>query len=176
MLVESCDVSFNEPVHLIMVYPVRWALFLALILGLVGIGVNLFRGRHGIMGLLTLGFAMFLVNPIGKSQLHATAGGVLTACKSNLKNLGTAQEMYSTDWSGHYTSDLGQLTPNYLKILPECPGAGKVTYKLQTGPDVPGNETGFNNFYSFECSGRNHAWAAIPQGYPRYDSMGLTER
>ena len=32
--------------------------------------------------------------------IRARAQGQLTACKSNLKNIGTAMEMYSTDWSG----------------------------------------------------------------------------
>ena len=34
--------------------------------------------------------------------IRARAQGQLTACKSNLKNIGTAMEMYSTDWSGKY--------------------------------------------------------------------------
>jgi hypothetical protein len=43
-----------------------------------------------------------------------------TMCKSNLKNLGTALEMYSTDYKGKYPASLGALTPNYLKFIPSC--------------------------------------------------------
>lgn len=52
----------------------------------------------------------------------------IQACKSNLKNIGTALEMYSTDWGGKYPATLEVLSPNYLKIIPECPRAGKDTY------------------------------------------------
>ena len=58
---------------------------------------------------------------------HRT-GGVFTACKSNCKNIGTALEMYSTDWEGKYPSDMASLIPNYLKVIPECPAAGTDTY------------------------------------------------
>lgn len=44
----------------------------------------------------------------------------LMACKSNLKNIGTALEMYSTD-HGTYPRNLTELTPDYLKTVPKCP-------------------------------------------------------
>lgn len=40
------------------------------------------------------------------------------ACHANLKNLGTALEMYATDFSGQYPMTLQQLAPEYLKQLP----------------------------------------------------------
>lgn len=43
-----------------------------------------------------------------------------TACRSNLKNLGTALEMYSTDHEGRFPAALSALTPGYLKSLPRC--------------------------------------------------------
>ncbi|CAN0391541.1 unnamed protein product, partial [Phaeothamnion confervicola] len=56
-------------------------------------------------------------------------GGQLTGCKSNLKNLATSLEMYSTDNAGHYPrSSLNLLTPNYLKVIPQCPTAQRDTY------------------------------------------------
>jgi len=42
----------------------------------------------------------------------------LTAMKSNLKNIGTALEMYSSDHKGRYPEKLDYLTPDYLKTLP----------------------------------------------------------
>ena len=39
--------------------------------------------------------------------IRARAQGQLTACKSNLKNIGTAMEMYSTDWGGKYPTAIG---------------------------------------------------------------------
>ncbi len=62
-------------------------------------------------------------------------------CTNNLKNIGSAMEMYSTDFAGRYPKDdpnrwyteeasLRQLTPNYLKTLPTCPEGG--AYKVST--------------------------------------------
>ena len=39
--------------------------------------------------------------------IRARAQGQLTACKSNLKNIGTAMEKYSTDWGGKYPTAIG---------------------------------------------------------------------
>lgn len=60
--------------------------------------------------------------------LRARARGPFTACRSNLKNIGKALEMYSTDWDGHYPPELSTLVPTYLKEIPLCPGAGLDTY------------------------------------------------
>lgn len=54
---------------------------------------------------------------------------VTSGCRSNLKNIGTALEMYSTDFEGRYPRELGQLTPNYLKTIPNC--------RLRKGEAVP---------------------------------------
>jgi hypothetical protein len=43
----------------------------------------------------------------------------LTFTKSNLKNIGTALEMYSSDHRGLYPRELSAITPDYLKRLPE---------------------------------------------------------
>jgi hypothetical protein len=67
----------------------------------------------------------------------------LTACKSNLKNFGTALEMYSTD-HGRYPRRLAELTPDYLKTLPKCP-SGK-----SYGADI-----GAGNYHVF-CAGGWH--------------------
>lgn len=108
--------------------------------------------------------------------IRARARGQLTSCKSNLKNLGTAMEMYSTDWAGKYPAEIDLLTPNYLKTLPDCPATGRVTYKLQTG-QVVYNEPGFDDYYFFQCAGENHTSVSVPPGYPQYDGIsGLLER
>jgi prepilin-type N-terminal cleavage/methylation domain-containing protein len=111
--------------------------------------------------------------------IRARAQGQLTACKSNLKNIGTAMEMYSTDWSGKYPSaGMALLTPNYLKTLPECPAAGSVTY---TGGVVFGatayNAANFQDYYFIQCAGSNHTSVSVPANYPQYDGIqGLIDR
>lgn len=108
--------------------------------------------------------------------LPARPGSYLTFCKSNLKNIGTAMEMYSTDFSGKYPSSLDLLTPKYLKTIPECDAAGKVTYRLYTG-DGPMNTAGFQDYYYVECGGENHSRASVHANYPAYDGIsGLIER
>lgn len=79
---------------------------------------------------------------------HMVYLGRQTACERNLKNLEVAVHMYATDWHDR-PSRLGQLTPDYLKQLPTCPGHQLVgaydsdsegqDYRL--GPDGPGCPT-----------------------------------
>jgi hypothetical protein len=94
--------------------------------------------------------------------LRARASGCLTACNSNLKNIGTACEMYSSDNAGHYPPSLSHLTPGYLKTLPTCPAAGQVTYAYtsHSGPDV----------YTAWCKGSSHH-PVVPRDHPQYDSV-----
>lgn len=98
--------------------------------------------------------------------------GPLVACESNLKNLGTALEMYSTDWSGEYPDSFDKLTPNYLKTIPVCPtkGAKPYTYDLSKpeGQDYP--------VYLLKCVGHQHADQGVEADHPQYSGMdGLQE-
>ena len=110
--------------------------------------------------------------------IRARAQGQLTACKSNLKNIGTAMEMYSTDWSGKYPSGatMTKLTPNYLKTIPECPAAGTATYSATIG-STANNNPGFQDYYYVACNGSNHTAVSVSGNYPAYDGIsGLIER
>lgn len=87
------------------------------------------------------------------NYLPPRAAGQLTACKSNCKNLATALEMYSSDNKGFYPSNFSLLTAgNYLKAIPTCPSAGKVTYTDYT---LSPRRT----YFRFSCVGNNHARA-----------------
>ena len=122
-------------------------------------------------GLVLVMGALFVPNFI-----RARARGQLTACKSNLKNIGTAMEMYSTDYSGQYPPDIKLLAPNYLKTIPECPSVGSVTYKGYFGQG-PNNHPGFQDYYYVECHGKNHTAVSVEGHYPAYDGItGLIER
>lgn len=92
----------------------------------------------------------------------------LNGCKSNLKNIGTASEMYSTDNSGRYERGLSALTPNYLRLIPTCPAASRDTYsgayRSAANPDA----------FTVACSGSNHSDAGVAANYPMYtSSQGL---
>ena len=119
-----------------------------------------------------------LLEAIIAPQFLRTRGsyGPLTACKSNLKNIGTAMEMYSSDNSGKYPPNIDMLTPNYLKTIPECPASARVTYKYYGGQG-PANNPGFQDYYYVECHGENHTHVSIKGHYPAYDGIsGLIER
>ena len=97
----------------------------------------------------------------------ARSHGYLTACKSNLKNFGTACEMYRTDF-GVYPESLSQLTPNYLKTLPECSRSGRMSYEYSHGsePDT----------YAVFCAGTTHDDIGQLLNSPAYDCcQGLVE-
>ena len=96
--------------------------------------------------------------------IRARAQGQLTACKSNLKNIGTALEMYSTDNGGRFPTTATGLTPNYLKTIPTCPSIGSNTYNggfsAASNPDA----------YTVVCSGTNHSGVGQGAAYPQYTS------
>lgn len=127
--------------------------------------------------LMLLCICVVLVAILVPNYLRARSGGQLPACKSNLKNIGTALEMYSTDWSGKYPTAMAQLTPNYLRVLLECPSAGSMTYQLHTGTGAAYNTKGYEDYYFVSCSDTNHSAIGLNAGYPQYDSIsGLIER
>jgi hypothetical protein len=94
--------------------------------------------------------------------LRARAGGCFTACNSNLKNIGTACEMYSSDNCGHYPPALSNLTPRYLQTLPTCHAAGHMTYAYVSGTR--------SDTYTIWCKGSPHV-PMVSQDYPQYNSI-----
>ena len=103
------------------------------------------------------------------SSLRTHCGGSLTACKSNLKNMATALELYASDFGGRYPPRLEQLSKgSYLKQIPTCPAAGEMTYTNYHASQNPDD-------YHLACSGDNHAkaytgYSAPSYGYPRYSA------
>lgn len=94
--------------------------------------------------------------------------GTFTACKSNLKNLGTALEMYATDHRD-YPARLEALTPHILRAVPTCPLAGRDTYSARFVSTATA--------YTVLCAGENHSDVEAPPNYPQYTSgEGLREK
>ncbi len=83
-------------------------------------------------------------------------------CFSNLKNIGTAMEMYSSDNQGRYPRTLGALTPNYFKALPRCPAAKRITYQY-TRTEIP-------DCYTVWCQGSYHT-PISKVNMPEYDAV-----
>jgi len=94
-----------------------------------------------------------------------TQKSTVLSCEFNLKNIGTALEMYSTDNSGRYPTALSQLTPNYLRIIPTCPQAHRNTYSQAfvsaSNPDA----------YTVICQGSYHDKAGLKTNFPQYTSV-----
>jgi hypothetical protein len=94
---------------------------------------------------------------------QARQSGQTTACKSNLKNIATACEMYSTDYAGRYPASMDKLAPSYLKTVPSCPSSTSAYHfeSIQT-PDL----------YTITCQGDPHG---LGKGLPSYNAIqGLT--
>lgn len=117
--------------------------------------------------------AVLLVAWVARVSSPDTADN-LEACRSNLKNIGTAMAMYSTDWSGKFPPSLDRLVPKYLARIPACPAAGSVTYRVELGPNAPHNKDHFPDYYYLYCSGDHHKRQGVPKDSPQYDSIGTT--
>lgn len=89
--------------------------------------MNRVRGLTILELVLLLGVVAVLAAVLVPNFMRARSRAS-TSCKSNLKNTATALEMYSVDNHGYYPANLAQLTPNYLKIVPNCPSTGSDTY------------------------------------------------
>jgi hypothetical protein len=61
-------------------------------------------------------------------------------CRTNLKNIHVALEMFSCDHRGRFPDRLEDLTLAYLADLPVCPSAGYPTYRYNVGPLGPREE------------------------------------
>lgn len=92
-------------------------------------------------------------------------------CCSNLKNIGTALEIYSTDNNDRYPAKLQQLVPEYLRLIPTCPAAAKDTYSESYQLSKDGKD------YSFYCKGHYHKGEGAPENDPSYNSKtGLVKK
>lgn len=105
-------------------------------------------------------FLLGCLSVVMVGQMVPRGPTLATRCKSNLKNLGTAMEMYSTDYDGCYPDSLSQLTPNYLKTIPTCPAAEKVTYRQGFASQ--------EDAYTLMCGGHHHA--ELERNFPQYTS------
>lgn len=112
-------------------------------------------------------FTVALLAVVG--PVRTGCGGMGTACRSNLKNVGTALAMYADDFGGRYPARLSQLVPNYLRTIPTCPSAGEDTYSAAFASTPAA--------YTVVCAGRNHRAVDLPANYPQYTSeSGLVAR
>lgn len=174
--------------------------FLSMVIGIVRFLLALFgdkdraRKVNSAAGLLGGGFCLMVMGVIFQPRMvRSPDQGQLTACRSNLKNIATALEMYATDYEGKYPSSLTLLTPNYLRSLPTCPAARvdtySPTYKLisipiatpspgvAATPQVSSTTSLPKLTYHVACRGENHEKAGVTTpDRPAYNGIqGLIE-
>ncbi len=165
----------------LMIYPSPILSLYYLILGFFLLGAAALKksARIGVWGALFFGlFIWTCLTPFG--EILGRPEGRVTACKSNLKNLATALEMYSTDYHGRYAPRLELLTPNYLRTLPTCPAArdrmSVARVVILSPPATPYGAQLSQDSFLLYCSGTNHLNTSIQTpNFPQYDSHdGLT--
>ena len=102
--------------------------------------------------------------------VRARSRSQLVGCTTNLRNIGTALEMYNVDASGRYPLSLEGLTPNYLKTIPECPSASLDIYSGSYTSNV------LPDTFEVFCQGSFHTQFTSVD-YPKFDAEeGLIER
>lgn len=171
-------------IGLICVPFVGWLCGLAGTLGLITLTIlsfistmsHLVKGNHHLAWLafrflasclIIISIPAFFVVP---NYYRARSSGQLCACKCNMKNIGTALEMYFSDNKGLYPYSLGSLTPNYLKVIPTCASAGRDTYSSSYTLNSS------NDIYTIYCNGNFHKVYGFHQNWPQYDSInGLVD-
>ncbi|MGE0495629.1 MAG: type II secretion system protein [Vulcanimicrobiota bacterium] len=132
------------------------------------------RSRQGftlIELMIAIGIIAMLAAILVPNFIRAKSNSQLTACKSNLKNIATAVEVYSTENGARFPLGLNNLTPNFLKTIPTCPAIASNSYEASyVSHSVP-------DIYTVMCEGNNHLTLQIPANYPQWSSVqGLIER
>ncbi len=102
--------------------------------------------------LIYAGYGYFKKMEVEKAQV----------CASNLEKIAKALEAYKKD---HYLYPvkLTQLTPKYLKKIPECPSAKTNRVYIEA---YKRKKNGFS--YVLYCKGVNHEGAGCPKDHPKY--------
>lgn len=82
--------------------------------------------RKAHLGLVLVAALVAVITPFWqRAQQRAERGEAVRS----LRSVATALELYSTDNTGIYPSELGQLVPKYLKELPPVVAPGACSYR-----------------------------------------------
>lgn len=97
------------------------------------------------------------------SYVRARSRGRLSACETNLRNVASALEVYSTENGKHFPTALTDLAPTYIQSVPTCPSAGNGTAYIQgftskTNPSA----------YTLSCKGAWHRDLGLPEDAPAF--------
>lgn len=136
-------------------------------------GLRILQGLLVIAGLsiLVLGFLPQYFLPQSRDPARHRADD--RECRSNLKSIGSAMEMYLTDSGADHATSLAQLTPNYLKSLPDCPNGSVYRLKSSGSHFTVSCKSGAHierrrRYFGFIPLLWTPADRPIPSGYPLY--------
>lgn len=124
-----------------------------------------FMGIGTALWVFVIGLGVFL------SGHRPATQGQLTACKSNLKNIATALEMYASDNQGRYPDSLSRLTPEYLKKIPNCPAAQSDAYSSSYVRQLYQPDLHLVDEFTVCCKGDHHSKAGTAHNHPVYTSQ-----
>lgn len=116
-------------------------------------------GMHNRRSLLIV----VLLAPLISWTLQTHRQRQLDLCRSNVRGLSRALEMYASDFGGHYPPKLDILVKSgHIQAIPTCPTAGldnySSTYHASAKPDG----------FSFGCAGRHHGEPSRAKTYPAW--------
>lgn len=132
-----------------------------------------FRRRQGytlIEITITVALIALLAAILLPNLMRAGAQGRLSSCKTNLRNIATAIEMYALDNGSQPPVTMAKVLPDYLASIPRCPSNSTDTYSSgYTWANLP-------MAYTLSCQGDNHPAVGMPPDYPVYVfGMGFEE-
>jgi competence protein ComGC len=118
-------------------------------------------------------FAAIFISILIPNYLRGKQQGSITpTCRHNLKNIGSALELYTIDHEGNYPEKLSDLTPDYVAMIWKCDRAGTDTYSKSY--QVFNDPRQKIHAYTFYCQGEHHC-PELEANFPQYTSKnGLT--
>lgn len=126
--------------------------------------MRVLKGAACVAALAATLFTTSCTRPAGPAPVPevkpTTPTQLLNACELNLKQMGTALQMYAGDAKGAYPTALGGLTPKYLTAIPTCPVAQKDTYT--------GGYATAGSVFTVVCAGEYHTSAQVGPNFPQY--------
>ena len=114
--------------------------------------------------IITLGAVLWAAGLIAWNYWRADESARLMGCRQNLVRLAEAAARLRSQ-QGRSPQNLQELGPHLPGGMRPCPSSGTLTYAMVTGRE---GAAGFTIF----CSGRNHGFLDIPEGFPQYSSAG----
>ena len=97
------------------------------------------------------------------NYVRARSRGRLSACETNLRNMASALEVYSTDNARQFPSRLEELSPTFVQSIPTCPSAGSSAAYLD-GFTSARNPAA----YTLSCTGGWHVDLGLGENSPSF--------